>query len=81
MTHCQADHRFAAFRQKLVVLDQAAVLAQPRKRALDDPTMRLNGKALEVFVLPGLFDDLQSPAATRSGPVHEFAAVSRVYPD
>ena len=36
--HGDADHRLAAGGQRFVILAQAAVLAQPREGALDNPS-------------------------------------------
>lgn len=81
MTHREADHGRTACRQELMVFDQTAVLAQPRKRALHHPAVRLNRKALHVFLVFSLPHDLQRPAAGRSRPVHQFAAICGISPN
>jgi len=78
MDHDQVDHRFAAFRQRLVVLAQTAIAAEPSEGSLDNPTL---GQNLEAGHVVAAFDDLQDPVAQFSCPVDQFPGVSPIGPD
>ncbi len=77
MAHRQADHRLAAYRQELMVSDQAAVFAQPCKGTLHHPAVWLNRKAL---LLSGGPHDFQCPTARGSRPMNQFATVCSIRP-
>ena len=75
--HCNADHRLAALRERLVVFGQAAVLAQPGKGALHDPAF---GEDLEG-VCHVAFDDLHEAARPAADPIDEFSGVRAIGED
>ena len=77
VNHRDVDHRFATVRQRLIVFAQSAVLAQPRKRAFDDPTL---GQDHELARLAA-FDDLNHTAMGVLGPIKELTAIPAVGPD
>ena len=78
MDHGQVDHRFAAFRQCLVVLAQPTVAAEPSKGSLDDPALGQNLKACHIVAA---FDDLQDPVAQFLRPIDQFPGVPAVGPN
>ena len=55
MTHRQADHGLAAFGEILIIAHQTAVAAQPGEGALNNPTVWLNRKALDILLIFGLW--------------------------
>ena len=78
MDHSHVNHRFAAFRQRFVVLAQTTIAAEPGKGSLDDPTF---GQNLEAGDIVAALDDLQDPVAQFSGPLDQFPGVSSIGPD
>ena len=78
MNHRHVNHRFAAFRQRLVVLAQTTIAAKPSEGSLDDPTF---GQNLEASDIVAAFDDLQNPVAHVSCPLDQFSGVSPIGPN
>jgi hypothetical protein len=78
MDHSHVNHRFAAFRQRFVVLAQTTIAAEPGKGSFDDPTF---GQNLETGDVVAALDDLQDPVAQFSGPLDQFAGIPPIGPD
>lgn len=78
MDHGQVNDRFAALRQRLVVLAQPPVTTEPSKGSLHDPTLRQD---LEAGHVVAAFDDLQDPVTHFLGPFDQFPGVSPIGPD
>ena len=78
MDHRQVNHRLAAFRQRLVVLAQTTIAAEPSKGSLDDPTLGQNAEAGDIVAA---FDDLQEPVAQFSRPLDQFSGISPIGPN
>lgn len=78
MDHRQVNHRLAAFRQRLVVLAQTTITAEPGEGSLHDPTLGQNPKAGDIVAT---FDDLQSPVAQFVRPRDQFSGVSSIGPN
>jgi hypothetical protein len=72
MHHCDQDHDFTHLAICLTILTQAPVTIQPAKRALDDPALWFDPRALQVGH-PAR--DLQRPATQCPQPVRERLAV------
>jgi hypothetical protein len=77
INHGQVDHGFTAGRQRLVILAQPPILAEPAKGPLHDPPLRQDYKVMQVTT----FDNLNHPAEHPSGPIHESPGVASVDPD
>ena len=75
--HSDLDHAFTAVRQCLVVLGQSAVLTEPRKGALHDPTLGEDDKARGRLA----FHDLDRAKKPTTGPVYELARIPAVRKD
>ena len=78
MDHGQVDYRFAALRQRLVVLAQPTIAPEPSEGSLDDPAF---GQNLEAGHVVTAFDDLQDPVPQFLGPLDQFAGVAPIGPD
>ena len=78
MDHRHVNHCFAAFCQRLVVLAQTTIAAEPGKGSLDNPTL---GQNLETGGIVAAFDDLQDPVAQFSGPLDQLAGIPPIGPD
>jgi hypothetical protein len=76
--HGQVNYCFAAFRQRLVVLAQPTIAAEPSEGSLDDPAF---GQNLEAGHVVAAFDDLQDPVTHFLGPLDQFPGVSSIGPD
>ena len=77
MGHCPVDHGFAAVGERLVVLAQSAVAAEPRERAFHNPTL---GQDDESGAVAQTLDDRHRPAAKLSRPVDQLSGVTPVGP-
>ena len=75
--HRNVGHVLAAVGQRLVILAQPAVPAQPCERALDDPSFRQHDELAHVRPL----DDLDHSAQRTLRPRDELAGVPAVGPD
>ncbi len=75
--HCNENHTFTAARQCLVVFGESAVLAEPTKRALDDPAFGQHHEFANCLLMNNL-NDAAVPAAR---PMHELARIAAVRPD
>jgi hypothetical protein len=78
MSHGQVNNSFAALGEGLVILAQAAVSSEPRKRSLDDPTLGQNYEPRYVVVAS---DDLQNPPAQFPRPFDQLTCITAVGPD
>ena len=78
MDHGPVDHRFAALGERLVVLAQSAVTAEPRERSFYNPTLGQDDESRDPAQT---LDNLQSPPAEPSRPAHQLAGVPAVGPD
>lgn len=75
--HGNEDHCFATLRQCLVVFRQSAVLAQPSKCSLDDPSLRQDHK----FVQGGPLDNFNEASGHTSCPMDKPARVAAIGKD
>src|ERR1039458_10465984 len=74
--HRDADHRLAAFGQRLVVLAQPAILAEPCKCSLYDPTLGQHRESRFAAL-----DDLESPSTQMPGPIAQLSRIAAIGPD
>ena len=75
--HGQVNHGLTAVGQRLVVLAQPAVLAEPSERPLDNPTFWKDHKAMKVTA----FDDLHGTPYAPASPIDENPRIAPVGPD
>lgn len=75
--HGNADHGFAAFGERFVVLGQSPILAQPSEGALHDPPLRQYFERMRFRPL----HDLNDPPVPADRPVDESSGVTAVGPD
>ena len=75
--HGNEDHRLAALGQRFVVLRQSAVLAEPGKGALDDPSFGQHNE----LVQQGTLDDLDKTSVPATRPVHELPGIAAIGED
>lgn len=78
MRHSQVNHGFAAFREGLVILAQAAIAAEPGEGSFDNPAL---GQDHEAGHIVAAFDDLQDPVAQLPRPLDQLSGVAAVGPD
>ena len=76
--HGEADQRLGGLDPVLVVLAEAATLAEPGEGSLDDPALGQGDEATRVV---RALDDLQFPAGPLTHPVDELAGVPIVGPE
>lgn len=75
--HSNENHRLAALRQRFVILGESAVLSEPGKGALGDPSF---GQQDEL-VGQGTLDDLDKASLSPAGPVDKPPGVAPVSED
>ena len=75
--HSNNDHRLTAAGQSFIVFRQSAVLAQPGKRALDDPSFGQHDESTRQRT----FDDLDEAPVPAARPIDEPAGVTAICKD
>jgi len=75
--HGDVNHGQTTVGHGFVVLAQAAILSQPRKRSLDNPPLRQNFKCGRRLSL----DQFDHATERLLGHPHEFTGVSAIGPD
>jgi hypothetical protein len=75
--HCNANHRFTGFRERLVVFRQSTVFAEPREGPFNNPAFGQHFKAVRRSAL----HDLDGPAIPSDRPVDESAGITAVGED
>lgn len=79
MSHGQVDERFACMGQFLIILAQTAIIIQPAKGTLDDPTARQDLKALGIVIA---LDHLPQPTKSGFNPLGKgVAAIATIGPE
>ena len=78
INHCNADHGFAAVRQRLVVFAESAIFAEPAESSFHDPAPRQDDEPLAVG---RTFHNIEYPTAAPGSPVHERSCISAIGPD
>ena len=76
INHGQVDHSLATGRQRLVVLAQPPILAEPAEGTFHHPTSWQYRETMQVATL----DNLSDPSECPSGPIHECPGIVSIHP-